>query len=188
MTDECILWARLDDPGSAVDALDVPPSSVMVLERVPNAWLSDAERRNGLRLDIIEPGVEFGRWERGQVFCDAFELRWERIDGAFQTVYVGAPVGLPGFVEAEEVDLSGTNTADRELFLWGTAVAQDRLEAVGVVDEEGSSAFVDFRIPRLLRYPVGTDAARVRLRIREYCDPSSGERVYYRFLGLKEER
>jgi len=188
MTDEGIFWARLDDPGSAVDALDVPTSGVMYLERVPNAWLSDAERRDGLRLIPFEPGVEFGRWERGRLFCDRFELRWERLEGAFQTVYVGEAIDLTGFAAAEEIDLSAAESVDREILLWGSAVARERLESVRVPDVEGFSAFVDFRISRLLRYPVGADAARVRLRMREYRDPASGERVYYRFLGLKEER
>jgi hypothetical protein len=62
------------------------------------------------------------------------------------------------------------------------------MAVIGAQQVEGLPAFADFQIPRLLRYPVSSNARRVRLLVREYRDPASDERVYYRFLGLKEER
>jgi hypothetical protein len=47
-------------------------------------------------------------------------------------------------------------------------------------------AFMEFKIPRVLLYPVSAEARRVRLRVCEYVDPRSGELCYYRFKGLEE--
>lgn len=186
MTSECIQWARLEDLNPVVAALDFPAASYVYLERVPDCWLSENERQNGLRLERFEAGTDFNGWERGRLFCEAFELCWERLDGAFQTVYVGPRANLPGFSPAEDVDLGATDCLERGMLLWGTPVPADEMAAIGAREVEDLPAFLDFQIPRLLRYPVSSGTKRVRLLVREYRDRESHRRVYYRFKGLEE--
>ena len=186
MTDT-IQWARLDDPSPAVSTLTWPSGiSYMYLERVPDAWLTEAERQNGLRLEKFDSATPFDEWERGRIFCDAFELRWEKSDGVFQVVYVGPAVTLPGFAPADELDLSATRPQTRSYFLWGQHVSDNQLETIGAHKQENLEVFIEPKVPRLLHYPVSPEAKRVKLRVCEYIALNSGERCYYRFQGLEE--
>ena len=65
MTD-IIQWARTADLTPAIAALVWPDPSYMYLERVPNAWLSETEIENGLRLEKLNPTEAWNRWERGR--------------------------------------------------------------------------------------------------------------------------
>ncbi len=181
---DIIQWARLDDPSPAVAALDWPDASYMYLERVPATWLVEAERQDGLRLEKLA-AAPFQEWERGRVFCQAFELRWEKLDGAFQIVYVGPDTALPGFTPAA-LDLSHAKLEPHAYFMWGSRVPVDRLDEVGAQAQPGLELFIEFQTPRLLRYPVPSQAGRVKLQVVEYHDPASGCRLYYRFCGLEE--
>lgn len=183
---EVILRARTDDLLPAIAALEPPPPCYMYLERVPDRWLTDEERRDGLRLERFAPDESFNAWERGRIFCAAFELRWEKLDGAFQAVYVGAPQELPGFVPADKLNLDGTKVEQRSYMLWGNKVPDEELETAGAEKREGQPAFIEFQVPRVFYYPVSDQAQRVRLQVREYIDPDSGARCYHRFLGLEE--
>jgi hypothetical protein len=185
MTD-IIQWARLDDLSATVSALAWPSPSFMYLERVPDRWLSQEERERGLRLEMLDLEAAFNAWERGRVFCEAFELRWEKLDGAFQTVYVGPAADLPGFAPADELDLSAVKVRERSYDLWGNRVPDDQLETVGAPTGTDLAVFLEFKIPRLLLYPVSEEARRVRLRACEYLDPSDGTLCYYRFEKLEE--
>jgi hypothetical protein len=158
----------------------------MYLERVPDRWLTAEERREGLRLERFTPEEDFNTWERGSIFCATFELRWEKLDGAFQTVYIGVPAELTGFTIADDLDLGATEPKEYSYMLWGNRVPNNALETVGADKREGQPVFIEFQIPRLLHYPVSDHAQQVWLRVREYVDPGSGARCYYRFLGLEE--
>lgn len=183
---DVIQWARVDDLAPVVAALNVPDRCYVYLERVPERWLTEEERRDGLRLERFAPDEDFNIWERGRIFSELFELRWEKLDGAFQAVYVGAPAELDGFAPADELDLVEKRTGERSYLLWGNRVPDDELETVGAERREGQQVFIEFQVPRVLRYPVSDQARRVRLRVREYVDRGSGAVCYYRFLGLEE--
>ncbi len=179
---EIIQWARLTDLTTTVAALTQPTPAWMYLERVPSAWLTEAELTCGLRLEAFNPTEDWNVWERGRLFGMAFELRWEKQDGAFQTVYVGAPLILPEF-GAGDLDLNGTQTTERAYRLWGNRVPKDNLADVGAEPPPGQTVFLEFVTPRVLYYPL--DVERVALRVREYTDAQSGALLYYRFIGLE---
>ncbi|MBU0496240.1 MAG: hypothetical protein KKA73_07125 [Chloroflexi bacterium] len=187
MTDT-IMWARLDDPAAPVSALAWPRPSYMYLERVPEAWLDEAERQSGLRLELLDPATQFQVWERGRVFCDTCELHWEKLAGAFQVVYVGPPANLPGFELAEDLDLRATEVRTRSYYLWGSRVSDEQLDLVGTSKLPDSEIFIELKVPRILRYPVSPQAGRVKVKVCEYVDPVSGDMVYYRFQGLEEQQ
>lgn len=179
---EIIQWAMLDSIQPSITALTWPEVSYMYLERVPEAWLDDATRETGVRLEHLDLEENFEVWERGRLFCTAFELRWEKIEGIFHLVYVGEPVALDDFKEEEALNLNYVN--DRAYYLWGRRV--ETPADLGVEAEAGSRLFVELRIPRHLHYPVSEDTKRVQLQVSEYLDEDTYALLYYRFKGLKE--
>lgn len=184
---EIIQWAKLDDLTETISALTWPEVSYMYLERVPNSWLTTPHPDQTLRLAHFDVNTSFNEWERGRLFCADFELRWEKQDGAFQTVYVGQDIELPAFERADELDLQHMKTRTNSYYLWGKRVSNKDLQTIGAQREANSELFVALRIPRILRYPVSPNAKYAKLLIREYLN--SGENVvYYRFEGLKEEK
>jgi hypothetical protein len=184
---DMIAWARLEDLSPTVTSLAWPEASYMVLERVPRKWLTPQEQANGLRLEALDPQVAWTDWERGRLFCESFELRWEYRDGAFDAVYVGEEADLPAFQAASDPDLAGTTREWRSYQLWGNPLPQDAYEDAGAQAREGLTPFVEFTVPRLLYYPVDNAQRRVRLRVCEYVDPERAAVVYYRFCGLESE-
>lgn len=188
---EIIQCAKLDDLSATVSTLKWPEVSYMYLERVPNSWLSAPHPDQTLRLAHFDAttSFDFNKWERGRLFCADFELRWEKQDGAFQTVYVGTapPVKLASFESANELDLQNMTPRTSSYYLWGSRVSNQKLKTIGAEREEGSEVFVALRIPRILRYPVSAKAKYAKLVIREYID-SSERAIYHRFEGLEEEK
>ncbi|MGC9396919.1 MAG: type III-D CRISPR-associated protein Csx19 [Anaerolineae bacterium] len=183
---DIIQWARTADLTPAVAALAWPDPSYMYLERVPHAWLTEAEIENGLRLEKLDPAEDWNGWERGRLFCADFELRWETLDGAFQAVYVGPPADLPGFALADDIDLGDTQVETHSYWMWGNRVPDKDLETVGAEKRDDQNVFIEFVVPRVLYYPVSDAAQRVKLRVRQYVDQNSGALAYYRFCGLEE--
>ncbi len=181
-----IYWARGDDLTGAIKSLTWPTPSYMYLERVPTAWLSDAEIAEGVRLEYLDIATSFQRWERGRVFCADFELRWETSDGAFQMVYVGPEPAPPDFTLADDPDLNGATLQLQSYYLWGNHISADKLDTVGASERPGLELFIEFKVPRLLYYPVSERAKRAQLEVVEYLDPDNGDLLYYRFCGLKE--
>ncbi len=186
---DVILWARLDDPTPAVQALEWPDIvSYMYLEQVPHRWVSAPDMEKGLSLRHLDPNLDFRRWERARLFCQNWELRWEKQDGLFWCVYVGSDRELPDFERAPELDLSiAEPVSKRCYYLWGLRVSDAALDIVGADPQPGTQVFLELRVPRLLRYPVSSDARRVKLVTCEYIDPASGQTLYHRCHSLQEE-
>lgn len=185
---DVILWAQLDDPTPAVTALEWPEPSYMFLEEIPNSWVIAPDMEEGLSLRFFERNLDFQRWERGRLFCQNWELRWEKQDGLFWCIYIGGAVDLTGFEPALELDLSTAQLVSGSYYLWGLQVAEDDLDTVGAHPQPNSQVFLEMRVPRLLRYPVSPDARRVKLVTYEYIDPISGQMIYHRFQAFQEEK
>lgn len=183
--DETIYWARTDDLNTVVAMLPHHGEALMILERVPTTWLDEDERKEGLCFQQFDGDVDFNMWERGRIFCPTFELRWDRVDGAFQVVYVGEGADLPGLQPASEVNLSVLSVEERAYYLWGERVDDDDLPRIG--QPNGTDVFVELQVPRLLRYPVSEQTRRVKLRVREYKEPATGQLVCHRFHSLEKE-
>ena len=181
-----IYRAQVNDIEPAITSQRWPDPSYMYLERVPTVWLSDDEIAAGLRLEHLDTTTPFHEWERGRIFCADSELRWEKVDGTFWMVYVGPEPAPPGFALADELDLSHTTAQPRSYYLWGTHVSADKLEEIGTQARPESELFIEFRIPRLLYYPVSKHVKQVKLHVIEYLDPHTGNLLYYRFSSLEE--
>lgn len=183
---EQIQWARLTEPGQAIRLLSWIRPAYMYLERIPELWLSDDDVAAGVRFELFDPQTQFAEWERGRVFCPDFELRWEKLDGAYQTVVVGNAPSLHGFSLATEIDLAAASAQTRGYLLWGQRVKDDELSLIGVEHVPNGQVYLELRIPRILRYPMSDQARQARLIVREYANPKSGDLLYYRFAGLEE--
>lgn len=183
---EQIQWARLSEPTQAIRSLSWTLPAYMYLERVPELWLSDDEAAAGVRFDLLDPQANFSEWERGRVFCSDYELRWEKLDGAYQTVVIGNAPSLNGFALATEVDLDTASVQTHGYLLWGHRVEDEKVSLIGAQHAPNAQIYLELRIPRILRYPVTDKSHQVRLRVREYSDPKSGDLLYCRFVGLEE--
>jgi hypothetical protein len=161
---EIILTCPTVNLSAALQALAVPASAVMFLERVPSRWLEEDEVADGIRLAAYDGRTTWGVWERGRVFCDAWELRWEGV----QASYTGPVATLPGFGPGP--DLAGCKRRETVYYLWGS---RDR------------DRFLELQVARVLTYPVQGAAARLQLRVAEWLGPS-GELLAWRCVGLKE--
>ncbi len=185
-TNDVVQWARLKDIAVVICNIQWPDTSLMILERAPSIHSADLDPQIGLCLKHYGPGTAFAHWERGRIFCTDFEIRWQKQDDIFQTVYVGTYMELPDFQIARELDLGRMEQRRNSYYLWGRRVVQNELATVGTQPEAGNEVFVELRIPRLLRYPVSPQANRVKLEICEYVN-SAGKLVYHRYQRLIEE-
>lgn len=186
---DTIACAQLNDPAQAIAALPWPPASFVYLERVPGGWLSAEEAAGAVCLAELDPALPFAAYERGRVFCSEFELRWEKVDGSFAAVLAGAVSHSAPFTPAVEPGLAAAQVCDTAYPLWGSPLPAEVLAALDPViagsGPANSRPFLELRIPRVLWYPVGPDANRVQIRVREYYDSDSGELLYYRFVSVE---
>jgi hypothetical protein len=144
--------------------LAIPADAVMFLERLPDRWMNREEIADGIRLDIYDAAINLTQWERGRVFCEQWELRWE----GERAIYTGAPALLTNFVAGP--DLSQSVRQETSYYLWGKRQGQ---------------RFIELQVARILSYPV-TAGNRVKLRVVEWFE-DAGELIASRFIGLEEE-
>ena len=69
---EQICWGTAENLLPIVQALDCPPELLMMLERVPTAFLSDAEQKSGICLKKYDTSENLEAWERGRIFPRQF--------------------------------------------------------------------------------------------------------------------
>ena len=163
---ETMLTASGVDLAASLQLLPVSQETWMFLERVPVVYLSDGEREQGIHLTTYEAATDWSEWQRGRVFCAAWELRWE---GAAVT-YTGAQVSdllAAGFRRSDLLEAASEPRA-ANYYLWG---------------ERAGDYFADGRIPRRLDYPVA-EGSRVMLSVLEWFG-SRGEPVAWRASGLE---
>lgn len=184
--DDKVMWACLNDPASAVEALTWPHDSYMYLERIPETWLTPGEIAHGFRLEHLDLDEDWHSWERARLFCETFELCWERIEAGYQTIYIGPEAALQDFTLIADLDLEDMEIVEESYLMWGNRVPQKKVSDIGVEPKAGQHAFVEFAVPRVLTYPVSEQAENVRLRVRRYVEPLTGIMRAYRFCNLEE--
>ncbi len=180
---ENICWGTTENLLPIVQALDCPPKSLMMLERVPSTFLSDDEREKGICLRQYDASENFEAWEQGRIFHDDFELRWEKQDSTFTVIYIGEPKELPMLATRA---LSDFEHQDDSYYLWGEKMTEDTLELIG--QPETTNLFLELQIPRLLHYPVSSEnnKSRIKLSARHYLNLETGALEFYRFRHLEE--
>lgn len=163
---EIILTSKEVDRRAAIDRLTPPASAVMFLEREPSAWLERDEVTSGIQLAAFDAQSNWSAWERGRIFCEAWELSWERK----RTIYVGTSIELSDFHPGPNLPADPERICDSHFYLWG---------------ERDQDRFLELQVSRVLHYPLA-HANRVRIRARQWFS-ESGEPIAARFLGLEAE-
>ena len=147
---------------TTLSELIVPVDALMFLERVPDCWLDRAEIADGIRMAAYDPATNWAQWERGRVFCQQWELRWE----GQQAVYTGAQTALTNF--ANGPNLLHATRREISYYLWGKRDGQ---------------RFIELQVARVFNYPV-IGGTRVKLRAAEWFD-DAGNLLASRFLKLE---
>ena len=180
---EQICWGTAENVRPIVNTLDCPSESLMMLERIPNAFLSDDEQKNGICLQVYNVSENLEAWERGRIFHNNFELRWEKQDCVFVIVYIGEPTELP-MLHTES--LSEFEPQDETYYLWGERMSADTFKAID--QPEATNLFLELQIPRLLLYPVKSRGGKLRVKIsaRHYLNSETSHLEFCRFLHLEE--
>ena len=184
VTTELALSGNLVTLDRIVGALPDSPALVLV-EQVGTGWLNPADRDRLFHFERFTAGESFSPRTRGRVFGELFELRWEpRPDAepSLRVRYIGVPAEIAGLAPIG-CELEALEIREVRYDLWGERV--DEPARVGA--PAGTPIYAELRVPRLLRYPVSAHPRRVRLRVREYVDPGTGETVLSRFIGLVGE-
>ena len=180
---EQIYWGTTENLLPIVQALDCTSESLMMLERVPTAFLSDDEQNSGICLRAYDANEDLRMWERGRIFHNNFELRWEKQGDVFVIVYIGEPAELP---VPHTKSLSGFKTKDETHYLWGERMSSHNLKAIG--QPNATNLFLELQIPRLLPYPISNRGrkSRVKISARHYLNSETGDLEFYRFRHLEE--
>jgi len=110
--------------------------------------------------------IDATAWLKGRIFCASFELRWERVDGGYRTIFAGLENVEPpdGLVEEDlQLDLPD----EQEYYCWN-----ERNPRLGRT--------LDYRcVPGCV--PGEGD---VKLAVLEYRD-HHGRLVFWRYTGMK---
>jgi hypothetical protein len=183
---QAIYSARVEDIAAVVSDITWPTDTLMILERLPLSWLDPAGIDTGLRFERFELAAPFNQYERGRIFHEAGELRWEKIDHQFWTVFVGRDdLAIPAVFGRDPLEL--TEPESRTYYLWGKRLSEKALTILG--EQKKSPVFAEFTVGGILKeYPAPPPAdeklEQLVLDVAEYIDPTTRQLRYYRFKGV----
>ena len=203
MAEEILCTGSVHDLVALVAAFNFPPEAYVLVERLPQQVVNDAERQNLLRFvrlrDIGRPRdrIDIASYTSGRIFNEDFELRWEQASGKTNVVFLGtkevyreAQHDIPELTPDEETLKELVPQDPRQYYLFGQLLDADDRQNMGLKPAGGEEYYAEVRIPRLLRYPDLEQAEpekerRVRLVVREYSDKRTGRVKLFRFQGLE---
>ena len=197
MAEEILYTGSVDDIATLVATFKFSPKACVLVESMPQHVVK--ERQNLLqlvRLNNIPDPAELTNFTSGRVFDRDFELRWERVSGKIQVVFLGTKTVYQDTLHAipelrqDKKALQNLTSHSRYYYLFGLLLDADDRERMGIQAVEGEEYYAEVRIPRLLRYPdlkpdSSQKAQRVQLAVEEYTDKSTGQVKLFRFSGLK---
>lgn len=111
-------------------------------------------------------------WEKGRLFGEKNELKWQKRHGKFHLVITTEEGNLPALVNIYREDLEPFLEKDgrpiyRFIYLWGIKEFQKDTKTGKNLPQ---NQWYEPRIPQLLRYPVDyqTQRKRVKIKVQEY--------------------
>lgn len=159
----------------AVLATVVPKASTWrIVERIPKHWLDQGELRTSLIFDKIDDTNGSEEFERGWLFSDNFECRWQPTDeGKIHVRYIGIPPSNSGSLNKVELDGNlGQETINIQL--WGRRIAP-------------AGPFINARSPVLRNYPTTKSTTKtMHVVVKESRDPTTGTTLLWRFCRMEE--
>jgi len=177
---EHVATVRLPTITSTITALPWASRCYMYLEQIPTTWTAPRGAQDGLYLDDYHATTPFENWQRGRVFDQEQELKWDSLDGQFHLVYCGPSV--PAGFTKQHIECTAEPTTYAYV-AWGTRVEPAARVALGIQTQ--GAAFIELQIPRILVYPVSAQAFRMKIEIREWYGPD-GRLCYSRWAGIRE--
>jgi hypothetical protein len=220
-TRDFLLAGTIKDIAALIEACDFPENAYFLAELLPQRVISQEQRQDLLRFarvsdlkrrnapaDADKAKIDPALYTSGRIFCENFELRWSKNQrtGETQVVYLGEEARtFPGLEPARDLDRLRTDIqglekkpGSRSYYLFGTtletSLGGERLQQMGLSQEDGWRYYAEVRIPRLLRYPrvnAPRNVRRVQLVVCEYVDKETGSVKLFRFQDLRaaqEER
>jgi hypothetical protein len=118
----------------------------------------------------VSSSVVPSEWDRGRIFNDRTEIRWEREGNSFHVVWISDDDLIS--TEWNKEAITHTN-GTREILLWGER------------DEDNADKWYEKQIPRFLEYPVKTNGQRAYIQVQEYSIKDN--LTIYRFKGVVEK-
>lgn len=109
--------------------------------------------------------IEVTKWSKGRIFCETFELRWEKINEDYHTIFTALEGVTP---------LDGLCKAELPLFFPGKPVEYYCWEEYNP------------RLSRTINYRCVPGKGRVKLVVLEYRD-NYGRLIFWRYTEIKRE-
>lgn len=135
---------------------------IAVLER----WYCNVNEEPDFFNCLSKPHGKESDWDKGRVFDDISEIRWERENDVFHLVWIKDQGNIPVEWSPEQINLV---TSDREILLWGKKI-------------DGKNEWYEKQIPRIFDYPAKVSDTYVYAKINEYCIVD--ESKVYRFKDV----
>lgn len=107
-------------------------------------------------------------WDKGRVFDNTSEVRWEREKNSFHLVWIKDQGNIPDAWSKEMLALLGS----REILLWGNQIAS-------------KNEWYEKQIPRIFEYPVKDSGSRVYAVLNEYLRRDGSK--LYRYKEVRAE-
>lgn len=101
---------------------------------------------------LSKPHGKVSDWDKGRVFDNISEIRWEREKEVFHLVWINDQGNIPDGWSKELLKLS----CNREIMLWGTQIT-------------GKNEWYEKQVPRIFEYPVKGSNTHVYAILNEYC-------------------
>ncbi|RRR68651.1 MAG: hypothetical protein EI684_17315 [Candidatus Viridilinea halotolerans] len=177
--EEHAAWAEVDNITALISTIAWATPAWCYLERVAQDYLDPAAQSAASAFTHFDPATDYNLWERGRIFDATQELRWECNHTTFHAVYCGTT--LPATMNKTALDYQTTRATS--YYLWGQQVRPADRAGLGLPPDE--AAFIELRIPRILRYPVAANARRAQIQIHELL-AADGSLCYARWMTLQE--
>ncbi|NJN68117.1 MAG: hypothetical protein HC884_16100 [Chloroflexaceae bacterium] len=127
MMNEQTAWALLPDLTAPVRSLRWSAQAAMYLERVPLALLDEPGIRDGIRFESYQDDMDWSAWQRGRIFDEQHELKWERVNDRLHIVSCGQHVPA----ELTPFPLPAVRVEERCYYTWGKRVKTQDCARIG---------------------------------------------------------
>lgn len=110
---------------------------------------------------------DFSDWDKGRIFNDDSEIRWERKQEHFHVVFVSDKKLIPENWDKKEITKEESSS---EVLLWGKRI-------------NNKNEWYEKQIPKILTYPSQDNGERVYIKIQKYTIEDDNSNIY-RFKGV----
>lgn len=101
--------------------------------------------------DYLSDKVKVPDWDKGRVFDDVSEIRWEREKDGFHLVWIKDDGSIPDNWDKESL----SSPRRLEVLLWGEKI-------------DGKDEWYEKQVPRIFEYPAKGSGSRVYAVLNEY--------------------